>query len=514
MAANLVVIEAPGKRKELSNLLWKAGLRDVEVVATGGHIGTNPDRFRPLAIDSDYREIAYRLKPQKERVASEIGRAAEIAQRVFLATDDDQEGDVIARDVLRFCIEPQHHPKVLRVRLKALVPSEVKAALNAAQPFDALSAARGDARRVVDRLIGALSNEDGAVGRVQGSLLLLLQEQHPIAGVMTYALPATDDKGDWIARVPLAAGQEPPASGEVEGRAAVGRVELATLAGRVMDHDTAVLSASLATGGSIGEVADAMQRLYERGHMTYPRSKDSALSPDSLRRLHAIARIAGAGFDASRFKAVREMGAEHGHEAPNSTLLDTPVNRPLGSLGFDEQVLVHITRNLIDCGIPCQFETPRLADLGALPDALADLRWHRLVPLGNRLWEPERVAPGFKAWSPEQSVLHFMSSNGLGRPSTTVQHVEKFLGRDLVDQAFDLTAKGREWTHNVGHLFGHQNISLLIEDYLENNRKEASLMVADIVELCRLTAVGSAVQQQRIEHDDDEAFEVHGGGIP
>ncbi len=203
MATNLVIIEAPGKTKSLGSLLWQAGIRDNEVLATVGHLGTNPDGFKPLAIDKGYRETAYRLKPQKEALAAKIGRAASAAVTVYLATDDDQEGDVIARDVLRFCIDDGDKGKVKRVRLKALAPSEIREVFRRAEPFDELSAARGDARRIMDRLIGSLSSEAAAVGRVQGSLLLQLAQQSPVTGVATYLLPATDDRGDFIARVPL-----------------------------------------------------------------------------------------------------------------------------------------------------------------------------------------------------------------------------------------------------------------------------------------------------------------------
>ena len=175
MASNLFIIEAPGKRKGMSNMLWRAGVRDVEVMATVGHIGTNPEGFKPLAVDSEYRETAYRLKPDKERLAAEIGKAAKAAKRIYIAADDDQEGDVIARDVLRFCLDEEDRSRALRVRLKALAPGEIQAALAAAAPFDELSAARGDARRIIDRLIGSMSNDTGAVGRVQGSMLLMLQ---------------------------------------------------------------------------------------------------------------------------------------------------------------------------------------------------------------------------------------------------------------------------------------------------------------------------------------------------
>lgn len=512
MANNLFIIEAPGKRKSMGDMLFRAGVRNVSVMATVGHIGTNPDGFKPLAIDSDYCELAYRLKPEKERLAADIREAAKAANQIYIATDDDQEGDVIARDVLRFCMDEEDRKRALRVRLKALVPGEIQAALAAAAPFEDLSAARGDARRIIDRLIGSMSNDSGAVGRVQGSMLLMLQEQIPVIGVMTYALKAADAKGDWIATVPVFAGQDIPADAVVDGVADVGYSEIVALADRGMNHDEILLSASLATGKGIGAIDRAMQSLYEQGQMTYPRAKDCSITAESFRRVQAISRINGAGFDPRLFQAIRRLDGEYAHEAPNPMRLDVPVNRHFDHLSLDEQVLVHLTRNLIQCGIPCQLDTPCLTDLARLPADMAALRWQRVIPTGERLWEPEPVIPGFKAWTSEQSLLHFMSRNALGRPSTIVNHIDKFLSRGLVDEAFDLTRKGREWSAHVGDIFGHQNISKMIENYIDNNKKTPSQMVNDMIELCGLSAVGSAVQQQGL--DNDETDEVPCWNLP
>lgn len=503
MAASVFIIEAPGKRKSMSNLLWQAGVRDVLVIATVGHIGTNPTGFKPLAIDTNYRETAYRLMPEKEHIARNIGEAAKNAKHVFIATDDDQEGDVIARDVIRFCLDDEDRNKVLRMRLKAMAPSEIKSAMESALPFDELSAARGDARRVVDRLIGGMSSDAGAVGRVQGSLLIAMQHQLPIVGIATYSLESYDGRGDFVASVPVFAGQSVPTDLALEGRASVWRSDVAMLARQAMSHDDIILSASIATGENVYAVSRAMQSLYERGSLTYPRSKDHAISPEAVRRLQVIARSSGAGFEVNRFRAIRQAGGEHSHEAPNPLVFDVPINRSFEILPVEEKVLVHITRNLLECGIPCHYQTPRLFDLSNLPKEVSSLRWHRVIPIGERLWSQEPASAGYQQWSREQSLLHFMSRNDLGRPSTIVGHVEKFLSRGLVGNDLELTKKGREWSANVGHLFSYQNISKIIENYIDSTRKPPNEMVVDIMKICGLDEVGSS-RLQGFENDDEE----------
>ena len=485
MAETLVIIEAPGKRASLSDVLWRAGMRGCEVVATAGHVASNPVGLIPLGVTSSFRETSYAIREDRRTTCERIREAAaNTSGRIVLATDDDQEGDVIARDVLNFVIAPEDRERVVRVRLRALSPSEVASAFEAASPFDPLSAAKGDARRVLDRLIGSLSSAEGAVGRVQGSLLLALAAQKPVVGVATYTATADDGGECWVAERPVYAGELGCSPAEFDARLSVGASVEASIGARPLNFGEIVLSASLETGADARDVSKAMQTLYERGQLTYPRASARLLSEDSARRLGVIAKLNGAAFDERRFTAVRpmEVGAEHGHEAPNPAAFQIPLNREAELMSLPEQVLAHISRNLIDCGVRCTMQTPMLGDLQSLPDEVAGLGWHRKVDAGLRLYAVEQAQPGFKAWPQELSLLHLMLRNNLGRPSTLIEHIGKFMSRGLVDDQFELTSKGADWCANVGALFRHQNLARLVEEYLEAHRDPAPLMVADMVE--------------------------------
>jgi DNA topoisomerase-1 len=510
MAANLFIIEAPGKRQGLFEVLRRASVRDIEIEATVGHLCANPDGFKPLAVDGEFRETAYRIRADKERLAASIAAKASEARRIYLASDDDQEGDVIARDVLRFCIPEEHRHKAVRLRLKSLAQAEVQAALRDAQPFDDLMAAQGDARRVIDRLLGALSDESGAIGRVQGSLLVAMAEQRPVVGVVTHTLAAVDGKGAFLAKSPVFAGQRAPEPMALSKGVAVASAERTTISAGPMNHDQILLAASLRTGAVIEDVSRSMQKLYERGRMSYPRAKDCAISRESLKRLSMVARANGAAFRADLFEGVRDVAGAHAHEAPNPLVLDVPVNRNFDLLTLDEQVLVTITRNLIEAGIEARLERPNAL---SLPLEARDLNWHRINPIGTRLWQAEKSVAGMHRWTKEQSLLHFMTKQQLGRPSTIVSHVNKFLTRGLVTQDFDFTKKGREWHANTGDKIGYRNLSVLIEDFIEKNRKLPSEMVADMIELFELHTVKYAVEQQ-MEHIDHEDNEISSGFVP
>jgi DNA topoisomerase-1 len=511
MTTNLFIIEAPGKRRRLSNVLHRVGVCNLEIVATIGHLCANPEGLQPLGIDAGYRETHYRIRGDREVVAADIAWRACQAERIYLATDDDQEGEVIARDVLHFAIPDDHRHKVLRLRLKALAQSEVAAALRTALPLDEAHAAQGDARRMMDRLIGSLSSEVGAVGRVQGSLLLALAQQQPVVGVVTHTLAAADGGKDFIAQVPVLAGQAVPDPLALHRPLAVQSASDTTIGGPPLNHDQILLEISLQTGAGIRDVSHSMQSLYEQGRLSYPRAKDTAITAESLKRLSLIARANGAGFRPELFGTIRGTCSVHAHEAPNPLVLDVPVNRPDSLLSLSEVVLSLITRRLIQHGMDARLERPLQS---ALPEKAKGLPWHRLSSTATHLWPPENLKAGYRAWSPEQSLLHFMMEHHLGRPSTVVDHIDKFLSRQLVTREFDLTAKGRAWCENVVSLLGRHNLSREVEDYIETHRGSPSEMVRDMLESFRLTTIALRIEQQSQDEATREGHEVSAGIVP
>lgn len=487
--ADLFIIEAAGKIKSLSKTILSITGQKAEILATLGHICSNPEGLKTDWIDTQFNEKHYGVIERKKEIVERIRLAAKVANNIYIATDDDHEGDVIARDVLTHCINLDDHQKTLRVRLRALTVPEVKNSINAASQIGELDAARGDARRIIDRLIGGLSNDDGAVGRVQGSLLLMLSQYTPIVGMNCYALPAADGRGNFTAFSPVYADDaiDTEVINELSNLAPlpVTQTHSATVASGVYNYGDVLLNGSLATGRSVAEIADAMQRLYERGEMTYPRAANRAVTGDTVSRIARIARLHGTTFNSDKFAFCRSISGAYGHEAPSPLLLDFPLNRDLNAVDIDTAVLSTITRNLISNGIPCLIERP---DVCELPPSVSHLLWHRTTAEGQLYWD-NKVAAGFTPWTAEQSTLHFMMSHDLGRPSTLVSHIEKFLERNLVDDNFEFTRNGREWCYNIGEIFHQRNISNLVEQYLNETCLNPQDMVAEMINLCGLTAL-------------------------
>ena len=92
---NLVIVEAAGKVDILKRELKGIGLF-ADVVATVGHIADNPKSLSPIALNEDLHELAYEFREDRSHLLEKLRRAAAGADRIFVATDDDQEGDVIA----------------------------------------------------------------------------------------------------------------------------------------------------------------------------------------------------------------------------------------------------------------------------------------------------------------------------------------------------------------------------------------------------------------------------------
>jgi|GEM_PF-4161408 hypothetical protein len=84
-----------------------------------------------------------------------------------------------------------------------------------------------------------------------------------------------------------------------------------------------------------------------------------------------------------------------------------------------------------------------------------------------------------------------MQQTQLGRPSTVVAHIEKFLTRGLVNNDFSFTTKGIVWLNNHKEIFHNKNISNIIEQYLDANNDLPSVMVKDLLGMCQLDVSNS-----------------------
>lgn len=180
-----VVVESPNKAKKLQDLLG----RDFQVFATKGHFQELIPNGKGVNIEQNF-EPNWQISSDKESILKEIGRMLEDADELILATDDDREGEEIARQVLNYLENqiPLDHLSISRVRLRGMSADEIERSfLERGELIEPLAEA-ARTRRVLDYLIGGLLfevlKEDADLwegsGRVQAAILSLLAQREKV----------------------------------------------------------------------------------------------------------------------------------------------------------------------------------------------------------------------------------------------------------------------------------------------------------------------------------------------
>lgn len=462
----LFVIEAPGKARTLEVILQRLG-HQARVQATKGHIFQMPETLERVGIDSSFRE--FERKPRDLGVITRLRSEAQLAEVVYIATDADAEGDVIAWDVAELIADM--HPRPMRVRLGGMDDDSVIEALKTASPVDKRDAIPGRTRAIVDRLIGAGFSGNGvAVGRVGTALLGLVDRDSPVVRKIRLVAPSKDGGRPWSAEGDIVA----PLTDDVVDRLI--RLQLPALefkASFPLKTPPAHTGDIMVRAGdrldmSPKEVSQSMQRMYEGGRMSYPRSGSRAISSSTARKMADILRKAGYNVSPDGYATKGEADV---HDAPYPIGSVDPKKDP-EKLGQDEGVRTMMARDLVKAGQSHVEEIPLLPDLVAflaregfsreVAIAVAKLPWSREV--GPRY-------PGQEAW-PESGVvvrradvvlLEKAVEAGLGRPSTWGNHIANFMERGLVDSSLRLTEKGVAWRDASPKELLDPNVSAAIE---------------------------------------------------
>ena len=179
----LIIVESPNKTKTITDILKKAGYTNARVLASKGHIqqladDANSWKNSGIWPDEDFR-LNLRIAEDKHKTVSELTAAAQNADYIYLMSDGDREGHVIAWSLIQFLHLDTN--KCYRAITHEITPKAVVAALENPIPFDTNMVNAGLSRLTLDKLIGyGLSpiarTYIGAksVGRCQSAGLLLI----------------------------------------------------------------------------------------------------------------------------------------------------------------------------------------------------------------------------------------------------------------------------------------------------------------------------------------------------
>ncbi|WP_266366113.1 type I DNA topoisomerase [Tellurirhabdus rosea] len=337
MSKNLVIVESPAKAKTIEGYLGK----DFTVKSSFGHVRDLPKDDMAIDVNNGFRPV-YEVSPEKKQVINELKKLAKEAEEVWLATDDDREGEAIS----------WHLKEALGLRedTKRIVFREItkNAILNAIQQprridLDLVNAQQ--ARRVLDRLVGfELSpvlwrkiKARGAglsAGRVQSvAVRLIVEREREVEGhkakssyrvvaqflieggkILTAELPKNlptlDDARAFLERC----------------RQAIFTIEsLETKPAKKspappFTTSTLQQEASRKLSFSVSQTMTLAQKLYEAGKISYMRTDSTSLSQEAIQKAKdAIIADFGEKYAHTRQYKTKNDSAQEAHEAIRPT---------------------------------------------------------------------------------------------------------------------------------------------------------------------------------------------------
>ena len=147
MSKNLVIVESPAKAKTIEGYLGK----DFKVASSMGHIRDLPKGSGAIDIENNF-EPTYEVSPEKKEIISKLKKLAEDAQMVYLASDEDREGEAISwhlKEVLDL-----NDAKTRRIVFTEITKKAILNSLESPRGIDIDLVNAQQARRVLDRLVG------------------------------------------------------------------------------------------------------------------------------------------------------------------------------------------------------------------------------------------------------------------------------------------------------------------------------------------------------------------------
>src|SRR5678815_728002 len=180
MAKNLLIVESPAKAKTIEKILGS----DFQVKSCFGHIRDLQKAGMGINMDKNY-EPTYIISPEKEKVVKDLKGLAKKSDEVWLATDEDREGEAISWHLCEVLgLDPR---KTKRIVFHEITKPAIKAAVDNPRTVDMNLVMAQQARRILDRIVGfelspvlwrkiSMRNNLSA-GRVQSVAVRLIAER-------------------------------------------------------------------------------------------------------------------------------------------------------------------------------------------------------------------------------------------------------------------------------------------------------------------------------------------------
>ncbi|WP_018910698.1 type I DNA topoisomerase [Prevotella veroralis] len=506
MQENLVIVESPAKAKTIEKFLGK----DYKVMSSYGHI--RDLKKKELSIDLDTLNPDYEIPDEKKKVVSELKKNAKAAKKIWLASDEDREGEAISWHLCE--VLGLDEEKTSRIVFHEITKPAILKAIETPRHLNMNLVNAQQARRVLDRLVGfrlspvlwrkvkpALS-----AGRVQSvAVRLIVEREREIQNFQAepyYRLNA-------IFAVTGEDGAKNEIKAELNKRfkthdEAIAFLELCKTSKFTVSSitkkplkrtpappfttSTLQQEAARKLGFTVSQTMMVAQRLYEAGRITYMRTDSVNLSALAINTSKAeIERLYGVEYGKVRKYQTHSKGAQEAHEAIRPTymenvsidgtsqekrLYDLIWKRTIASQMADAQIektTVNITLSteegksqtdlqFIANGEVIAFEGFLKVYYESTDDEDGNEELSHALPViheGEELERREIVSTERYSQGPnrytEASLVRKLEELGIGRPSTYAPTISTIQQREYVQKG---DRKGEERKYAVDSLLG------------------------------------------------------------
>ena len=472
---NLVIVESPAKAKTIEKFLGK----DFTVMSSYGHIRDLHKHGFSIDIEDDFNPL-YEIPDDKKELVKKLKKAASEADVIWLASDEDREGEAIAwhlAEVLN--LDPA---TTRRIVFHEITKPAILAAIENPRTIDIDRVNAQQARRVLDRIVGfELSpvlwkkiKPSLSAGRVQSVAVRLICEREEEIAAFTpevfYRVNAIFNLDGDPRQIKAELSQrlsDAKEARELLKRCAGATFSVADVTVKPLKRSpyppfttsTLQQEASRKLGFSVNQTMVLAQKLYEDGKITYMRTDSTNLSDMALRDIAGVIKeTAGEDYLKIRHYHTKSKGAQEAHEAirptyiSNRTIDGTAQEKKLYELIWKRAVASQMADAEIEKTV-ADITTPQTPEIFKAEGEVVkfegflkvwkteNVRQQEFVELprmnvGDTLSADEITATERFTQAParytEASLVKKMEDLGIGRPSTYAPTISTIQARDYV----------------------------------------------------------------------------------
>ena len=504
MQENLVIVESPAKAKTIEKFLGE----DFKVMSSYGHI--RDLKKKELSVDLDTLEANYEIPEEKKKVVSELKKNAKAAKKVWLASDEDREGEAISWHLCE--VLGLDEAKTSRIVFHEITKPAILAAIQNPRHLDMNLVNAQQARRVLDRLVGfrlspvlwrkvkpALS-----AGRVQSVAVRLIVEREreiqafksePYYRISAIFAATSEDgtKNEVKAELNKRFSTHEEALAFLE-QCKTASFKISSIARKPLKRtpappfttSTLQQEAARKLGFTVSQTMMVAQRLYEAGRITYMRTDSVNLSSLAISTTKKeIERLYGTEYSQTRKYHTSSKGAQEAHEAIRPTdmsahnidgtsqekrlydliwkrtaasqMADAKIDKTTVSIAiFDTEGHKAADLQFVATGEVITFDGFLKVYRESTDDENENEDTSHALPAMNEgqllerrsIVSTERYSMGPSRYT-EASLVHKLEELGIGRPSTYAPTISTIQQREYVQKG---EKKGEERTYTVDTL--------------------------------------------------------------